>query len=187
MITVADRLSAEAVLPDVYASVEPAWPQEGCGFVFLDPEQDRLVVLPTANRAEELHARFPDRYPRGGADWFEPDMKPWLRALRAGWTPLVIYHSHPEVGAYFSSSDQEMAVMRDDEGHLQPRHAGVFHLVVSVRQGKADGAKLFTFEHQRSCFVPCAAYDSEGRVLPFHEEPSSPGRELEGTPGPRHA
>lgn len=164
MSTLAARLVQAGLLPEIYRAVEPAYPHEGCGFVFEAPD-GTLVNLPTANRAQALHEKDPERYPRGGADWFEPDMKPWLRAVREGLGPRMIYHSHPEVGAYFSKGDHDSAVVRLEDGAEVERNPGVLHMVVSVRSGRADGAKLFEFEPRAGRFVAIAEFDAAGRLV----------------------
>lgn len=162
MTDFAGALETSGLLPDVFRAVEPAYPHEGCGFVF---ELDgALAHLPTVNRAQQLHERDPERYPRGGADWFEPDMKPWLRAQREGGIPKLIYHSHPDVGAYFSSGDYDSAVVRTEDGVVE-RNPGVHHMVVSVRNGVADGAKLFLFNTATAAFDEVAAFGADGKRL----------------------
>ena len=144
-----------AALQAIYRSVEPAYPEEGCGFVFADAEGS-LQVLPAANLARGKASTDADGGARTAADWFEPDMRPWLRAERAGWEPRIIFHSHPDVGAYFSKSDRAMALFTDDDGALLERNPGVLHLVVSVRAGVADGAALFGFDASLGDFVELA-------------------------------
>ena len=156
-------LVAQNRLPEIFRSVEPAWPHEGCGFVF--QFGDELRVLPTANRAQMLHEKFPEEYPRGAEDWFEPDMKPWLRASREGGEPRVIFHSHPEVGAYFSGPDRDMARQPNEDGVLVERNPGVRHIVVSVRQGKADGALMFAWNEETRDFDEVAAFDADGGLI----------------------
>ncbi len=161
-------LARRGLLAPIYRSVEPAWPHEGCGFVF---ERDgALEVVPTINRAQALHERDPERYPRGGADWFEPDMKPWLMAERTGAMPRVIYHSHPEVGAYFSQGDHDSAVFVDDDGQVFERHPGVAHIVVSVRGGHADGAAMFRYDADSTAFVEVARFDEKGALVPTTDD-----------------
>lgn len=160
----ARQLADQGCLPPIYRSVEPAWPHEGCGFVF-EFDGNELRVLPTANRAQELHERFPEQYPRGGEDWFEPDMKPWLRASREGGVPRIIYHSHPEVGAYFSQPDRDMARLPSEDGQLVERNPGVRHIVISVRQGKADGALMFAWNEHTRDFDEVAAFDADGALI----------------------
>lgn len=159
----AKRLVAQNRLPEIYRSVEPAWPDEGCGFVF--KFGDELRVLPAKNRAQELHERFPEQYPRTAVDWFEPDMKPWLKASREGGEPAIIYHSHPDVGAYFSGPDRDMARQPDEDGQLVERNPGVRHIVVSVRKGKTDGALMFAWNADTRDFDEVAAFDAEGQLV----------------------
>jgi adenylyltransferase/sulfurtransferase len=160
----ASKLASQDLLPSIYRAVEPAYPHEGCGFVF--KFGDELKVLPTKNRAQELHEKNPDRYPRGGKDWFEPDMKPWLKASREGGEPQLIFHSHPDVGAYFSDGDRQSAVVENESGERLERHPGVQHIVVSVRDpGTADGAKMFTWDEESATFVQAAEFDADGKLL----------------------
>jgi len=49
-----------------------------------------------------------------------------------------------------------MALYTDDEGVTAERNPGVLHLVVSVRQGVADGAALFGFDEALGDFVEFA-------------------------------
>lgn len=159
----AKTLVAQGRLSEIYRAVEPDWPHEGCGFVFTF--DDELRVLPTKNRAQQLHERFPEEYPRGGEDWFDPDMKPWLQAQRNGGIPAIIFHSHPEVGAYFSQDDRDMARLKDEDGALVERNPGVRHIVVSVRQGKADGALMFAWNAETRDFDEVASFDAQGQLI----------------------
>lgn len=124
-----------------------------------------LQVLPAKNRAQRLHEIDPERYPRGGSDWFEPDMKPWLQAERAGARPRMIYHSHVEVGAYFSEGDISSALTSGEDGTPVERHPGLMHMVISVRGGHADGAKMFGFDSGRGAFVEVASFDADGAAI----------------------
>lgn len=160
----AANLSESGKILDIFRSLEPAYPHEGCGFVFEFPERG-IEVLPTKNRAQELHERFPEEYPRGAEDWFEPDMKPWLRAQRDEGVPQVIFHSHPDVGAYFSDSDIAMALTSDEQGRKVERNPGVRHLVVSVRSGKADGARMFEWNAADEVFEEVARFGEAGELI----------------------
>lgn len=154
------QLAGAGRITEVYRAVEPAYPEEGCGFVFED-EDGALHVLGTKNRATQLHEMDPEQYPRDGRDYFEPDMKPWLQSVRKGWTPRMIFHSHPDIGAYFSATDIAQAVI-EDEGKVFERNPGAAHMVVSVVEGKAVVAKVFRFDTERSEFEEVAAFDADG-------------------------
>ena len=61
----------------------------------------------------------------------------------------VIVHSHPDVGAYFSKEDREMALGGGDE----PLWPGVQYLVISCRRAGVDAARLFTWDAARRDFI----------------------------------
>ena len=81
------------------------------------------------------------------------DPKALLTALesteQAGGHLWAIVHSHPDVGAYFSREDKHMALGGGDE----PLWPGVRYLVVSVRSGGVDAARLYTWDASRRDFV----------------------------------
>ena len=83
---------------------------------------------------------------RGQRDGYVMDPKALLHALeaaeRAGGSLWAIVHSHPDVGAYFSPEDRRMALGEEQE----PLWPGVRYLVVSVRAGNVDGARLYTWD-----------------------------------------
>lgn len=160
----ASELVATGVLEQIYRSLEPSYPFEGCGFVFARPSGE-LVHVPTTNRAQDLHELDPEAYPRDARTWFEPDMKPWLKAKRSGLKPRLIYHSHPDVGAYFSDDDQRSAVMEGDDGVVE-RHPGVLHMVVSVAEpGKVKQARLYAFLPSSGRFIERAVFNACGELV----------------------
>lgn len=76
-----------------------------------------------------------------------------LRELQAaearGDELLVVYHSHPDAGAYLSRTDVSAAL----DGDGAPLWPGVSHLVVSVRDGAAREAALYAFDAGSGSFV----------------------------------
>jgi hypothetical protein len=60
----------------------------------------------------------------------------------------VLYHSHLDVGAYFSPTDAEVAKMGQDEPPWD-----LAYLVTSVRGGEVDDRKLFVWDPARRGFV----------------------------------
>ena len=59
----------------------------------------------------------------------------------------VIYHSHPDVGAYFSKKDREDALWNG-----YPRFPDVLYLVCGIHKGKQDGAVVSEFDYQTKDF-----------------------------------
>ncbi len=133
-------------LEQIHRHVESTYPEEGCGLVFKKGETRRVVVMP--NSYDKYRARFPETYPRTNRTAYLLDPPSELRARReadeAGETLELIFHSHCDVGAYFSSEDAFVAA---PDG--VPLHPGVGYLVVAVDQGRATGAKTFVWQGGR--------------------------------------
>jgi [CysO sulfur-carrier protein]-S-L-cysteine hydrolase len=128
-----------AVIDDVFRHVESTYPEEGCGLIFRGPHGDRVV--PITNVYDKYHARLPHQFPRTNRTAYRMDDLAVHRALESAPDQLLcIFHSHCDVGAYFSKEDKDMAAPEGLE-----LHPGVRWMVVAVDQGKATGFKIFTF------------------------------------------
>jgi proteasome lid subunit RPN8/RPN11 len=129
-------------LADIAAHMRACYPAEGCGLV-LEDAAGALRFTPIANIAGSAAAQATSQ--RTGRDGYVMDPKTLLSTLdgaeRAGGRLYAIVHSHPDVGAYFSKEDRDMALGGGDE----PLWPGVRYLVVSVRSGSVDGARLYTW------------------------------------------
>ncbi len=128
--------------------------EESCGLL-LGPADAPLAVdtaLPFVNRANRLHALDPQTYPRTGRMYFDIDPLKVERAVREGdgnGRPVkVLYHSHLDVGAYFSDTDAQAATM----GGEAPSY-DLAYLVTSVREGVVDDRKLFIWDASAKRFV----------------------------------
>ena len=135
--------------------------EESCGLL-LGPEGEALLVdeaLPMENRANKLHRLDPETYPRTGRMYFDIDPLKFARLVRekeAAGTPVkVLYHSHLDVGAYFSETDAAAATMGADAPAYD-----LAYLVTSVRGPAEAGAdavvddrKLFVWDEARRTFV----------------------------------
>jgi [CysO sulfur-carrier protein]-S-L-cysteine hydrolase len=128
--------------------------EESCGLL-LGPATDPLLadeVVPMENRANKLHRLDPETYPRTGRMYFDIDPLKFERSVTNGETsgrPVkVLYHSHLDVGAYFSDTDAQAATM----GGEAPTY-DLAYLVTSVRQGVVDDRKLFIWDETAKKFV----------------------------------
>ena len=125
----------QQTLQIIYRHAAQTYPEECCGFVFADAR-----VHCGENIQNQLHQREPEVYRRSAANGYTFAVADTLllnRSLRSDNPVQVIYHSHPDVGAYFSREDEDKALFMG-----QPIHP-VAYLVVDVRAGTALGAKLF--------------------------------------------
>jgi proteasome lid subunit RPN8/RPN11 len=128
--------------------------EESCGLL-LGPASQPLVVdaiVPMENRANKLHRLDPETYPRTGRMYFDIDPLKFDRTVREGEAsgrPVkVLYHSHLDVGAYFSDTDAQAATMGGDAPSYD-----LAYLVTSVRAGVVDERKLFVWSPNEKKFV----------------------------------
>jgi adenylyltransferase/sulfurtransferase len=136
------------VLDDIYAHAVAGYPEEVCGLIVAEEEVRRCE-----NRQNALHAEDPEHFPRdaktaynlGAKDLFFLD-----KSLRSPRPVTVIYHSHVEVGAYFSDEDARAAA--PDGELLYP----VDYVVIDVKKDGCKGAVRFRFEGGK--FVEVARY-----------------------------
>jgi [CysO sulfur-carrier protein]-S-L-cysteine hydrolase len=137
------------VLGEIASHARATYPAECCGLLLADAA-GALRFQPIANVAGTAQGTATSE--RSQRDGYVMDPKALLAALdaseRAGGRLWGIVHSHPDVGAYFSSEDRRMA-LGDGEEPLWP---GVRYLVVSVRANQVDEARLYTWEPARHDF-----------------------------------
>src|SRR5690606_4308643 len=89
------------------------YPEECCGFILYDTENEVEVVRRIRNVATERHKADPKTFPRDGRDGYVMDEKELLQVHRdideQRYELRCIYHSHPNGKAYFSKEDEARA------------------------------------------------------------------------------
>jgi len=151
-----DLVVARRILRDVDAEARGAYErdEESCGFLVGPAADGRRLdgLVPMVNRANALHRFDPEQYPRTGRTYFDIDSMKFEAAIRRGTVdgrPVkVLYHSHLDVGAYFSPTDAEVAKMGQGEPPWD-----LAYLVTSVRKGQVDDRKLFIWDEVGREFV----------------------------------
>ncbi len=144
------------VLAQVYREARQSFPEECCGWLAGQAESGSATVLRRCENAqsEGRHPTEPNRtrehaYVMAGADLLE------LNDILDSETPaLVIYHSHPNGPAIFSSIDREVAANPWGDGPAYP----VQQLVVSINDAEVVEAVLFAWSDQEEGFVEIAKY-----------------------------
>ena len=140
----------DSVLREIAAHARSTYPAECCGIVIADRDGKPRFV-PIANIAGSAEAQGTSQ--RNGRDGYVMDPKALLgelsRAEEEGGSLRVIVHSHPDVGAYFSKEDREMALGGSDS----PLWPGVDYLVVSCRANGVDDARLYSWDAEKSDFA----------------------------------
>jgi adenylyltransferase/sulfurtransferase len=138
------------LLRAIAREVERAYPAEACGLLFA-PAAGGLRWLPVPNVAGTEQGKGTSA--RGQNDGYVMDPAVLLPALEAaereGARLAAIVHSHPDVGAYFSREDKDMAL----GGGAAPLWPGVDYLVVSCRARRVDDARFYTWDNAASDFT----------------------------------
>ena len=124
-----------------------AYPDEACGlFVGRSWDEARLVEL--ENLQDRYHARDPERFPRTARTAYTMHPLRLNEAVDEGGGLVCIWHSHCDVGAYFSDEDVRVALGGGDE----PLWSGTDYLVVSCRAEGVDDLKMFRWNAAQSRF-----------------------------------
>ena len=135
-------------LTEIYAHAREGYPEEVCGFIVGSEEVRRCE-----NQQNKMHALDPETYSRTAREAYFlgfKDLRFMEDSLKSERPVRVIYHSHVDVGAYFSPEDVRAAA--PDGVLIHP----VDFLVVDVKADGVHGSKLFRFEGGR--FLEVAHY-----------------------------
>lgn len=160
------------VVAALRADAEARYPQEACGLV-LGPAQakvaDRVVPLQNVSREKGRFA-FDDK----------EHLMALERADEEGRVERIIYHSHPDAGAYLSAVDRAAIA---PGGH--PLLPDVVHVVVEVRRGKSGEIAAFRWDPEWGGFeeahpVPPMLPDLELRGGPSQRPVAAVGGQLAG-------
>lgn len=143
----------DEILEEMYLHAEDTYPSECCGVLLGQKGINEIHALRRCKNVYDLyHEEDPFHYPRTSKTAYLIDPKELLaiqKETRTGKTEMkAIYHSHVEVGAYFSDEDKRVATFEN-----APLFPGVAYIVVSCRKGRSDGAALFSWDDTELNFV----------------------------------
>ena len=148
-------VSAEA-LAEIYAHAYREYPNECCGIIFGARGSDAADRASARENAQDrLHAQDPARYPRDARTAYNFDAKDLFdlqRSLRRDNPAKIIYHSHVDVGAYFSKEDAAAALCEDEPWYP------VEYVVIDVKADGARAAAQFAWDPIARAFVEVARY-----------------------------
>jgi proteasome lid subunit RPN8/RPN11 len=153
---------ARAKAEQMYAQALAELPFECCGMIIgpagedIGPEDE---VRPCRNVRQELHEKYPDRFPRDathGYNMAQEDMQAIMEETKDRVRVVkVCYHSHPNTGAYFSVEDRNNA-----EG-WDLWLPGVRFVVISAYPGEIRDIQAYRWDETAQTFisVPVDVYD----------------------------
>lgn len=153
-------LTAEEVAA-IHRHAEADYPAECCGVVLVREGGDRDRRLYACRNIQDvLHAKDPSRFPRDSRTAYymaHEDLLEIGRQEGHGYGVHVIYHSHVDVGAYFSETDRGNALV-DGE----PAYPGAIYVVIAVKNGRADETQAFRWDGATREFVEVPIARSSG-------------------------
>lgn len=149
------------ITTDVMAVVEKAAreaygrDEEACGYL-TGPAADPLLANQATvleNLANKYHRVDPEAHPRTGREYFKINALVFERALANGketGNPVkVFFHSHLDVGAYFSAEDAASMTMGGGDA---PTYE-LAYLVTAVDRGEVTAHRLFVWDPAPKTFV----------------------------------
>ncbi|MGH7354941.1 MAG: Mov34/MPN/PAD-1 family protein [Candidatus Rokuibacteriota bacterium] len=145
MILTAEEIEA------VRQQAEAEYPNECCGVVMARGDERRLLRF--RNIQDEMHRMDPKRFPRTGANAYyvgKEDHDRMDALARGGFDLAVIYHSHPDVGAYFSPTDRQQAA---PPPLGEPIWVGATYVVFAINGGRAEELAAFRWDAEARDFV----------------------------------
>jgi proteasome lid subunit RPN8/RPN11 len=152
------------ILAEIYAHARATYPEECCGFL-LGPQGSATIdeVRRCVNEQNRYHALDPQRFPRTARAAYYlggKDLRFLLESLSSQRSVKIIYHSHPDVGAYFSAEDTRAALGREPDDTVTPQYP-VDHIVIDAQASHIAGAKLFRWAPSQRTFIRVDEYVGE--------------------------
>jgi proteasome lid subunit RPN8/RPN11 len=143
-------------LEAIYAHARRDYPKECCGIVYGPRDQATAdTATACANIQDRLHAEDPERHTRDARTAYNLDARDLLalqKSLRGATPAKIVYHSHVDVGSYFSETDQAAAQFEGEPAYP------VEYVVVDIRADGPRGAKQFAWDEQQKKYVEIGAY-----------------------------
>ncbi|MGH7781246.1 MAG: Mov34/MPN/PAD-1 family protein [Candidatus Binataceae bacterium] len=145
------RASIDAIV----AQGEREFPNECCGFIIGSAAGDSVEeVRPITNIQNRKHAEDPAAFSRDARTAFLMEPKEHLAVMnevdRRKLALRIVYHSHPDHGAYFSATDRAAACSFDPS---EPDYPDTAYLVMSIRAGKFVRAAAFVWDEANKEFA----------------------------------
>lgn len=129
------------------------YPDEACGFLIGPKGQEAVTeFLPCKNIYNDMHAKYPETYPRTAKTAYLIDPKEQQKvfddAAKNDEEVKSIYHSHTDHDAYFSEEDRLVAAPWGE-----PNYPGISYLVVSIWNKQLKEINEFVWDTQQNGFI----------------------------------
>ena len=147
------------ILAEVYREARRAYPFECCGWLAGPLDSLTVDAVRSCENAQDsgTHPTQADRSAERAYVITGSDLLALNHSLDSDTPAKVIYHSHPNGGAYFSPTDREVASSPWGDGPAYP----VQQLVVGITETRVEAAALFAWSDEEEGFVEIARYAGE--------------------------
>ena len=139
---------AKSLFDEIKSHALETFPEECCGFILYDTEEEVELVRRIRNVATERHQKDPQNFARDGRDGYVMDEKELLQFHRdmdaQRFELRCIYHSHPNGKAYFSKEDEARAKMWDE-----PIYPEAVYIVLGVDGHAVTGISAHQWNEER--------------------------------------
>jgi proteasome lid subunit RPN8/RPN11 len=145
------------VLAEVYREARRAFPFECCGWLAGPADSPMVNAVRSCENAQDSGAH-PTQAGRGAETAYVitgSDLLALNHSLDSDMPAKVIFHSHPNGGAYFSPTDREVATSPWGDGPAYP----VQQLVVGIDSERVVEAALFDWDDGAGDFVEIARFE----------------------------
>ena len=135
------------VLAEVYREARRAFPFECCGWL-AGPAAGPVVNAVRSCENAQDSGTHPTQAERGAETAYVitgSDLLALNHSLDSDTPAKVIFHSHPNGGAYFSPTDREVATSPWGDGPAYP----VQQLVVGITETRVEAAALFAWSMKK--------------------------------------
>ena len=145
-----------AVLEEVYREARNAFPSECCGWLFGPRDASGVTNVRACENAQAsgAHPTAADRTSETAYVLTGNDLLELNRSLEGESPARIIYHSHPNGGAYLSDTDRQVATSPWGDGPAYP----VQQLVVGIDRQRVVAAVLFDWSDDEAGFVEIARF-----------------------------
>jgi proteasome lid subunit RPN8/RPN11 len=144
----------EELLAAIYAQAISAFPDECCGYLVGAARHAACAVVPCRNaQVDGAHPIAPERGADTGFVIAGADLLRFARSFDTDLPARVVYHSHTNGRAYFSTVDRQMAA-----GPAYP----VQHVVIGVTAGAVREAAQFAWSTSVGDYVEIARWRVDG-------------------------
>ena len=144
------------VLVQIYGEARAAFPEECCGWLAGPPDAGSVDTVKVCVNAQAA-GNHPTAAERGAETAYTFNDEDLLELSRSFDTPApakIIYHSHPNGGAYLSAVDRDVATSPWGDGPNFP----VQQLVIGIDAERVVEAALFGWSDDQAGFVEIARF-----------------------------